>query len=69
MHTVHQQALDRQTITKANDSEETTQQQAVGVKTVFTQEKISKALTNPNIMLFFEAAETFYSQVAESSSL
>lgn len=39
MHTVHQQALDRQAITKASDSEGTAQQQAAGVKRVFTQEK------------------------------
>lgn len=39
MHSVHQQVLDRQTITKASDSEGTAQQQAAGVKRVFTQEK------------------------------
>lgn len=57
MHTVHQQALDRQTITKANDSAGITEQQAAGVKRVFRQENSSqkgnKDLTNPWFVFFF----------------
>lgn len=55
MHTAHQQALDRQTITKTSDSEGSAEQSAVGVKRVFTQEKSphigSKDLSNPCAVL------------------
>lgn len=43
MHTAHQRALDRQTITKTSDSEGIAQQSAAGVRRVF---HAGKLLTN-----------------------
>ncbi len=55
MHTAHQQAFDRQTITKTSDSEGIAEQSAAGVKRVFTQENSSqmesKDLSNLRVLL------------------
>lgn len=57
MHTAHQRALDRQTITKTSDSEGIAEQSAASVKRVFTQENASqmgsKDLSNPCMVLLW----------------